>query len=554
MNPSTTLARRLVQGLVAGGVREVVLCPGSRSAPLAYALHAADAAGVLRLHVRHDERSAAFVALGVGRLGGGSLAAVVTTSGTAVANLAPAALEAAEAGVPLLLLTADRPAALRGTWANQTTARQPHLLAGAARAAVEIGTDTAEEAADAALRRCLGLARGTHGGRPGPVHLDVGLADPLVPDDAWAPRAEAPAGEAPDRPAGTPVVLDPGPRTLVVAGDGAGDRARALAEEAGWPLLAEPTSGARSGAGAVPAYRLLLDGAAEHLAARVQRVVALGRPTLSRPVGRLLARPDVELVHVAGHADDLGPPPRGGLTRVPGVRPAASADPAWRRAWLEAGAAAAAAVDGVLADELASGRLTGPLVAREVAAATGEGDLLVVAASNPVRDLDLAGAPWARHPRAVLANRGVSGIDGTLSTASGAALAARAPTRVLVGDLAFLHDLNGLLLPPGEPEPDLQVVLVDDDGGSIFAGLEHGEPARAATFERLFATPHGADAAALCAGYGVPHRREATLQGLRSALAERPAGRSVVHVRVDRSGRRELHRRLAQAAAAAVPS
>ncbi|CAA9385775.1 MAG: 2-succinyl-5-enolpyruvyl-6-hydroxy-3-cyclohexene-1-carboxylic-acid synthase, partial [uncultured Quadrisphaera sp.] len=217
-----------------------------------------------------------------------------------------------------------------------------------------------------------------------------------------------------------------------------------------------------------------------------------------------------------------------------------------------AGAAAARAVDGVVDALAGAGELTGPLVAREVAAATGPRDLLVAAASNPVRDLDLAGAPWAEHPRAVLANRGLSGIDGTLSTASGAALAAGAPTRVLVGDLAFLHDLNGLLLPPGEPEPDLQAVLVDDDGGGIFTGLEHGEPARAATFERLFGTPHGADVAALCAGYGLRYAAVHDLRDVRSALAAPPAGRSVVHVRVQRAHLRALHARLAAAAAAAV--
>ncbi len=553
--PSTSLARALVLALAEGGVREVVLCPGSRSAPLAYALHAADAAGLLRLHVRHDERVAAFTALGVGRLSGAP-AAVVTTSGTAVANLLPAALEAAEAGLPLLLLTADRPAALRGTWANQTTARQPHLLAAAVRTAAEVGTGE-DAGAVAVLRRCLATARGLGGARPGPVHVDVGFDDPLVPDDAWTPLpstspASAPAAGAAD-PA-EPVVLEPDPRTLVVAGDGAGEGARALAEAGGWPLLAEPSSGARCGPHAVGAPRLLLGGAAPGLAAGVQRVVAFGRPTLSRPVSALLARGDVELVHVASHPDAPGPPARPGLRRAaPGaVRAAAPGPAAWLTAWTTAGAAAARAVDAVLDDLAAAGELTGPLVAREVAAATRPHELLVAAASNPVRDLDLAGAPWAEHPRAVLANRGLSGIDGTLSTASGAALAAGAPTRVLVGDLALLHDLNGLLLPPGEPEPDLQVVLVDDDGGGIFTGLEHGEPARAATFERLFGTPHGADAAALCAGYGVRYAAVGGLDELRAALAPAPAGRSAVHVRVRRSHLRALHARLAAAAAAAV--
>jgi 2-succinyl-5-enolpyruvyl-6-hydroxy-3-cyclohexene-1-carboxylate synthase len=176
--------------------------------------------------------------------------------------------------------------------------------------------------------------------------------------------------------------------------------------------------------------------------------------------------------------------------------------------------------------------------------------VLVCAASNPVRDLDLAARPWDGDRR-VLANRGLSGIDGTLSTAVGAALVA-GPTRVLVGDLAFLHDLNGLLLGPGEPEPDLQAVVLNDDGGGIFGLLEHGDPARAAVFERVFGTPHGADLGALCAGLGVPHRRVTDLAALRSALATPPRGRSVVEVRAERSGLRDLHARVAAAVAEAV--
>lgn len=558
MNPSTTLARTLVTALVAAGVREVVLCAGSRSAPLAYALHAAEAAGWLRLHVRHDERSAAFTALGVGEVGG--LAAVVTTSGSAVANLAPAALEADESGVPLLLVSADRPAALRGTWANQTSAHQVGVFGPVVRAVLEVDDGHPEPAA--VVRSAAATARGNDGRRPGPVHLDVAFADPLVPDAPWTPGPVPAADPAvpPDRAVtDAPLALAAGPRTVVLAGHGAGARARHLAEAAGWPLLAEPSSGARSGPCAVAAYRLLLGGAAPDLAGRIERVVAFGRPTLSRPVTALLARTDVDLVHVAAHGGEPGPADRARLSRVRSVSAPYPDDvdregtDRWLDGWLRAGRAAFGAIAPHLVETVPGGlrRLTGLAAAAAVAEATAGDEVLVCAASNPVRDVDLAAAPWKRHPLAVLSNRGVSGIDGTLSTACGASLATGALVRVLVGDLAFLHDLNALLLPTAEARPHVQAVVVDDDGGGIFSGLEHGDPSRTTTFERLFGTPHGSDLAALCAGYGVPCRRVSTVEELHEVLADPPSGLSAVLVGAERSTLRARHAAITEAAARA---
>jgi 2-succinyl-5-enolpyruvyl-6-hydroxy-3-cyclohexene-1-carboxylate synthase len=231
--------------------------------------------------------------------------------------------------------------------------------------------------------------------------------------------------------------------------------------------------------------------------------------------------------------------------------PTGPGDPHWLCRWRSAGSTAAKAVDEVLDEHARGGRLTGPLLAREVAAATGRSDLLVAAASNPVRDLDLAAVRWDAAPL-VLANRGLSGVDGTLSTAVGAGLAAGRRGRALVGDLAFLHDLNGLLLGPGEPEPDLQVVVLNDDGGGIFGLLEYGEPRHADVFERVFGTPHGADLAALSAGVGVAHERVGDLAGLQRALAAPPAGRSVLEVRAGRAGLRDLHAQIAAAVRAAL--
>jgi 2-succinyl-5-enolpyruvyl-6-hydroxy-3-cyclohexene-1-carboxylate synthase len=545
--PSALAARALVEGLLAAGVAHVVLCPGSRSAPLAYAAHAADAAGAWRLHVRVDERSAGFVAVGIARATG-TPALVVTTSGTAVANLAPAVLEAHHSRVPLLVVTADRPARLRGSWANQTSDRQAGLFAGTVRLGLDLAADdpsvSSAGGGDLAAR-AVAAARGLGDGPPGPVHLNVGFDEPLVPEELdWRPAAvHAGAPPLPDPVTAPPLALPPGPRTVVVAGDGAGPAARQLAETADWPLLAEPSSGARGGPHRVGAYRLLLDG---DLGAGIERVVAVGRPTLSRPVTRLLARRDVEVVLVAP-ADAPGPDRP--VTRAASVTaaPPGAAQARWRAAWVAAGARAEAAVAAALAHERReTGVLSGPDVAAAVVAAAGAGTGLVLAASNPIRDADVACGEVAAG--AVVANRGLSGIDGTVSTAVGVSLGARLPVLALVGDLAFLHDANALLRGRAEPAPRVRVVVVNDRGGGIFGLLEHGEERFAPVFERVFGTPHDVDLGALCAAHGVPHRAVGTLEELHAAVS-RPIGEGVevVEVPVRRDRERILARRLREA-------
>jgi 2-succinyl-5-enolpyruvyl-6-hydroxy-3-cyclohexene-1-carboxylate synthase len=548
VNPSTLLARLTVEALRVGGIRHVVLCPGSRSAPLAYALGASDA---VDLRVRHDERVAAFTALG-------AAGAVVTTSGTAAANLHPAVLEAHSGRRPLVVVTADRPKELRGTWANQTTELQAELYGRAVRARLDLADVDAAKDPEAALRALVEVVTAARG-RSGPVHLDLGFTEPLLPDDEVG---DLPLATPPDPaeilvPSG---VVEPGPRTVVVAGDGAdadlGAGARDVALAAGWPLLAEPSSGA-AGPDAVAAYRLLLE--LPELGGAVERTVVYGRPTLSRPVIRLLARTDVELVLVAGDEDwpDPGRPARH-ITRLDlGALPAASGHRGWARRWALASFGARAGLDAALDDLLAErpDLPMGPLVARAVALAARPGDTLVVAASNPVRDLDLV-VHRIPHGVRVLANRGLAGIDGTLSTASGAGFGGGF-VRVLVGDLAFLHDANALLVPPDEDRPHLQIVVLNDDGGGIFSLLEQGElagqgPAEAAAFERLFGTPHGVDVAALCAAYGVPHGRVDGLPGLVDALELPPPGTSVLEVRTTRTGLREMHARIRATVHAAV--
>ncbi len=527
---ATTLARALVTRLLAAGVTEYVLSPGSRNAPLAFALADAADAGSIRLHTRIDERSAAFLALGLAKVG--PRAAVVCTSGTAAANFHPAVLESAHAGVGTVFVTADRPAALRGTGASQTTDQVRIFGEMAAFHDLSDPSGLADVSATLAATRWA------------PVHLNVQFSGDLVPTDAWraVPTTVDPGPPSVDS---VPAYeLPAGPRTVVVAGDDAGSWPRILAEAAGWPLLAEPTSGARRGTHSIRTYRLLL---ATELGDRIERVVVAGHPTLSRPVNDLLARDGVQVVSV---------PPRGcwptrpfvvdveaaALRAEPGTG-ASEPERAWLAQWREADRSLSRGVDRLLAAEP---DLTPHEVARTVGAAVAPGGLLWVGASNPIRDLDLMMAPTtARERRKVIANRGLAGIDGTLSSAIGAALGRPGPPAyALVGDVTFVHDVTGLVLGPQEERPDLTIVVVNDDGGSIFATLEQGAPQYADRYDRLFGTPHGLDVASLCAAARIPHLRVRTLPELEQALGSPNGGIEVVEVVVRRDNRRDLDGRI----------
>ncbi len=575
---SAARAIHVLRGLLAAGVREVVLSPGSRSAPLALALHAADAAGDVRLHVRLDERSAGFLALGLA-VGSRSPVAVVMTSGTAVGNLLPAVMEAHHAGRPLIVVSADRPASLRATGANQTTWQDG--IFGVFAPTVDVAVDASHDAVSQAVTQA--------GLRLGPSHLNVQFDAPLLPDPGmpWWPglldasdpldpsdlvdssSARTSGGSLEEVPLGAEAVtLVAGPRTVVLAGDDAGSAARVLAESAGVPLLAEPTSGSRAGDHAIRTYRLLLGTA---LGAAIERVIVIGHPTLSRPVTALLSRPDIALYAVrtrTGVATDPArraiildvPPaltPALPLGQTPGLAP--DADAKWLTAWQAADAALAERVD---AHVEALPDLHALHVAAEVSAALSPGQSLVVGSSNPIRDLDLMLPPYrpGEH-RLVVANRGLAGIDGTVSTAIGVALgrAGRIPppgrgippspeyggiprpgrSLAVMGDLTFLHDSGGLLIGPDEPRPDLTIVVVNDDGGSIFALLEQGTPDYAAAFERVFATPVHADLQALAGASHTAYRRVESRVELREALSETATGPLVIEARVGRADRRE---------------
>jgi 2-succinyl-5-enolpyruvyl-6-hydroxy-3-cyclohexene-1-carboxylate synthase len=560
--PAVSLGRVLVDELVRCGMREAVLAPGSRSAPLAFALHAADAQGRLRLHVRIDERSAGFLALGLAKVSGRPVA-VVTTSGTAAANLHPAVLEAAESGVPILLLTADRPPELRATGASQTV-DQVKLFGAAVRMFHEVGVPDGRAGENGYWRalacRAVAAALGTAAGDPGPVHLNLAFREPLVPG---SPAARESGLESMDgRPGGEPwatvaaavahpPAADSWPtRTLVVVGDATpaeGEAAARLAQARGWPVVAEPSSGARTGPNALRAGHLVV-GVRPWLEAHLpERALVVGRPTLHRPVTALLRRDDVrvEVVRSAtGWADAtrnaavvLAAVPEQG-THHPKI------DAGWLASWRAADEAASAAALKVLDGEPAVGP-PGGRIAADLHASLPAGSLLLAGSSMPVRDLALA---RPREGVTVLSNRGTAGIDGTVSTAIGSALAWQAAgggrAFALLGDLTFLHDANGLVLGPDEPRPDLTVVVVNNDGGAIFSLLEQGSEDFVSVYERVFGTPHGVDLAALCGATATAHTRVSTTPDLVTAVLDPRGGLQVVEIRTGRSSDRDLARRI----------
>jgi 2-succinyl-5-enolpyruvyl-6-hydroxy-3-cyclohexene-1-carboxylate synthase len=531
MGDASRCAQLVVTELLGAGVQEVVLSPGSRSAPLAYELFEADKIGLLRLHVRIDERTAGFLALGLAKASERPVA-VLTTSGTAAANLHPAVLEAYHSRISLVVLTADRPRAVRYAGGNQTT-DQTGLFAHHVRAETQIDdTPATPRSWRFELGRVLTAATGARTGNPGPVHLNLSFTEPLVPGVEAAPIQP----ELEVRPRVTvvdPVELTPGPQTLVVAGalsPTEGAVARTFAERADLPLLAEPVSNARGGPNALATGRLLLRSG---LGEEIERVVMFGHPTLSRPVLRLLAREDVELIVVSPTAEWYDPGTNARLV-VDAVTLAPAGD-GWRGRWSEADEAMTGRLAEVL-DGLAY--LSGPVVAARLWTALGAADTLVVGSSTPVRDLDLV--PVSTDPPPVYANRGLAGIDGTISTAIGVGLVVERPTHALVGDETFLHDTTGLVVGRHEQRPDLRIVVANDNGGAIFATLEHGHPTQSGAYERIFGTPHDVDLERLVTSTGAGYRRVETGEDLTEVLAEPPLGIEVVEAVIDRRLRRTL--------------
>jgi 2-succinyl-5-enolpyruvyl-6-hydroxy-3-cyclohexene-1-carboxylate synthase len=539
---------------VRNGVRHAVVAPGSRSTPLALALAADDR---LTVHVHHDERVAAFVALGIGKATGVP-AVVLTTSGSAAGHLHPAVIEASYAGVPLLVCTADRPPELQSVGAPQTI-DQAHLYGRAVRWFAEPGV--ADEATAGTWRSLAGRAVAECvGGRPGPVHLNLAFREPLVGEPGPLPEGRT-GGRPWHQAAPTHAVVDAdlrpvldAPKGVLVAGGGIEVpwHVVELAEALHWPILADPRSGARTpGPSTVAAFDALLRDPAFADAHRPDVVVRLGEAPASKVLDRWIATSGAEQVVVAPAWLDPGrvashvvraEPSAWCRALVDVVEP--RGDDAWRRSWVEADARAQAAIEQALAGREEP---TEPFVARTVVAEAA--GTLVVASSMPVRDVE-----WFSAPRAglrVVSNRGANGIDGVVSTAVGVAIGSGGPVTVLLGDVAFLHDANALLGLAARGL-DVTIVVVDNRGGGIFSFLPQASALAPERFERLFGTPHEVDLPSLAAVHGVPAFGVQAAEGLAPALRAARGGTHVVVVRTDRHANPGVHDELNAAVAAAL--
>ncbi|HEX4654102.1 MAG TPA: 2-succinyl-5-enolpyruvyl-6-hydroxy-3-cyclohexene-1-carboxylic-acid synthase [Mycobacteriales bacterium] len=562
-NAGVAFATVLVDELVRHGVTDAVLAPGSRSTPLALAFSADDR---VRLHVRIDERSAAFLALGLVRASGRPVA-VMCTSGTATAHFHAAVLEADQSRLPLLVLTADRPPELRGAGANQTV-DQIRLYGTAVRWFCDAGVPEARAESvrywRSLVARAVGTARGHSGGPAGPVHLNLPFREPLTADDddAGFPypldgRADGAPWTATGRagtraPADLARAVEGAGRGVIVAGDGlpAADVTALVefAERSGWPVIAEPHSNARRPSVAVVGTDALLRDSRFSERHAPDLVVVAGRVGLSRALLGWLAGQHYVVIDRDGAWSD---PNRGAsavhrcdVTALADLTGRAGSD--WAAGWRGAGELVAEAIDRVLD---AQEEPTEPQVARDVAAGLPDAAALVVASSMPIRDLDLTMRP--RSGLTVVANRGVSGIDGFVSTAQGVALGRSGPTWALAGDLSLLHDANGLAV--ADDPPAVTYVVINNNGGGIFSLLPQASSVEPTTFERVFGTPHDVDLATLVSAYGVGYARATTAAELGQQLDQPPKGLKVVEVRTDRTENAALHERLRQAAAGAVP-
>ena len=555
--PSVDTARAILSALDDLGLTHVLYCPGSRSAPFAYALES----GAFGGHAMPvlDERGAGFAAVGLARTG--ALPAVIVTSGTAVAELTPAVLEASHARLPLLVMSADRPGELRGVGASQATF-QSGLFGVHARACVDLEPQEPSRALVGQLSRAVAAACGAPTGTPGPVQINVAFRDPLTPqsrasgaagdsqDEAMAsfvprPTRVQPTNTAPER---WEDVVGAARAGLIVAGEGASPLAAQWSRASGFPLLAEPASGAWAGGGVTPYEQAIVSSP---LAGEVDTVVVTGRPTLSRPIHALLARPDVRVVVVDAHAPWVDISGNASVI-VPALaaplRPTCGAE--WAARVRAAADEAGLRIDALLA--AGSGR-TMLSLARAVASATR--GPLVLGASNPVRAFDLAVESLAGRP--VFSNRGQAGIDGTIATAVGIAAglgSARIATpdrageprddargraqasrvTAVMGDLTLCHDASSLAL-AAATGAELDIIVADDEGGGIFATLEHGNAATPEAYDRWFGVAQHVNYEALAAAYGVGFARAATPSELASVLADPPAGPRLIHAPVERA-------------------
>lgn len=526
--PAQVFAAELLVNLIeAAGVRHIYLSPGSRSQALAIAAEQLASAGKVRLHVRLDERSSGFGALGTA-LASQTPVAIITTSGTAVANLHPAVLEAHHSGVPLLLLTADRPDELRGVGANQTT-DQLGIFGNAVPTVFDV---EAPEAEDDHTERAMTIAEAAAKAlieQPGPVQLNLAFREPLSSSGPNAAELVARASLVEAEPIEPEwAVLDARIPTVVIAGAGATEEAIELAESFGWPIFAEPSSGARFGTNAIVGYRRLLEHG-HPLVNQIKRVIVFGKPTLSRAVNALFFDESIETIVVASRTHGKFDIAHRATAVVNEISVDSDVDFGWLSAWREADVE----TPFVFSDKLDRENLI--RIAYQV---SESGDCLVFGASRLIRDAD-AVAP--AKPVLVFANRGLAGIDGTIATATGVAIAnqeyafltheLQGFTRAIMGDLTALHDISSLAIDKHDGELNLQIIVGNDNGGTIFNRLEVAHQVDTQTMERVFTTPQTADFWHLAQGYGWQYERVTNRIELQRALEL--AGRVLIEVMLE---------------------
>ncbi|MFW0154687.1 2-succinyl-5-enolpyruvyl-6-hydroxy-3-cyclohexene-1-carboxylic-acid synthase [Rothia sp. P6271] len=566
----------VLDSLVRTGMEHIVLCPGSRSAPLAYAIAALEQANILHAHVRLDERSASFLALGIAKATQRPVA-VVTTSGTAVGELLPAMMEAFHSGIPLLALTADRPQRLRGTGANQTT-YQPGIFTAFVRAQADL-TQYPESPAGEQTQYFSEVLAALSGRDPqnwnqpsqtpiGPAHINLSFDTPLTPPAGSAPLLNQWANTLKNRQEYSPISRvdttaesflaeeyrpQNSYKTVVIAGDGAGSIAEKFARKLSLPLLAEPSSHARYGETAIEAYPKVLDTS---LSEEIERVVLFGHPTLTRQISSLLQRQDirkaiymekpaswcetskrdetiyttlVELAEFSGH----------------GVTETAQSAKSWLQRWKDSGRESRQQLLNSLENYRNNGetheRLSGMSLALEAwNKALEHHEILVCGSSNIIRDLDLIAPSASKTPR-VYASRGLAGIDGMIATASGISLGGYGretefstaesadPVHLICGDLTYLYDVSSLNIGAYELTPQLHIDVLDDCGGGIFSTLEHGElaqdPAYTHTVERFFRTPHRVRLEDLAHAYQLPEGMSVTIHHVEDSWQEHIKGK-----------------------------
>ena len=483
MSQSQRFAAELIGQLASHGVRDFYLAPGARSQALAIAIRQLQKAGLANLTVRIDERSLGFTALGRS-LESSSPSVLVTTSGTAVANLHPAILEAHHAGVPLIVLSADRPSELRGKGANQTT-NQVGIFADALRLMVD--TDCSGDAS-ALSKQAVEKALGSES-RPGPVQLNLQFAEPLASTEPQATEYVTKHAKPTRSNSNSELVVSVSQRAIVIAGAG-GEAAAAFAQQAGLPLLAEPTSGSRIGA-ALTNYTALLKEKLDE----VEQVFVFGKPTLSRPVIAVAKSAELWVQKSASYdVFEIGNP----MGIADKLVPQGNGDPLWLASW-NAGAEVSDRAQ----------------LVSTVWNATESNEILLFGASELIRVADRCAPP--KQIRA-FANRGLAGIDGTVSTAIGLAQSG-SQVRAIIGDLTLLHDVGGMNI-SGLEDLDCQLIVGNDHGGKIFSHLEMAQLVEREDFEVLFTTPQKVDFESLANAYGWQYFKTSPA-GLKELLGNR---------------------------------